>query len=70
MKHIILTCSLLFVILTLQAQTEIREIKQGNKYYEKEKYVEAEVDYRKALDHNPKSLDRKSTRLNSSHIQK
>jgi tetratricopeptide (TPR) repeat protein len=51
----------LFLILFLApvalfAQKEWRDVKRGNKFYEDEKYVEAEVGYRKGLDQNGSSF--------------
>ena len=38
-------------------KAERDNIKKGNKMYEKEKYIEAEIDYRKSLEVNPNSID-------------
>lgn len=44
-------------LLHLSAQGEIKDIKKGNNYYNKDKFVEAEVEYRKALEANPKAFE-------------
>ena len=61
---------LLLVAVSASAQKAERDyIRKGNRFFKDSVYVDAEVNYRKALEVNPKSTvsDRKSTRLNSSH---
>lgn len=54
----ILTIALLFIAtLTSFGQTGRKEIRMGNKLYDKADYLDSEVKYRKALEHNPNSLD-------------
>ena len=53
--------SLLFLIVVAcaplcLAQKESGDVRRGNKAYEKEKFVDAEVDYRKGLEKNNKSF--------------
>ncbi len=38
------------------AQKESKDVKRGNKFYEQEKYVESEVEYRKGLEKNADSF--------------
>ena len=56
MKRI--TLYILFILITgiLQAQTEYKYIRQGNKKYLNKKYQQAETDYTKALKINPHSI--------------
>ena len=42
---------------TASAQNERRFIREGNDFFENEKYVESEVEYRKALEKKPESLE-------------
>lgn len=51
--------ALIFLIsLNLSAQKlERKSVRQGNKFYDKEKYTEAEIAYRKALEVNTKSKE-------------
>ena len=42
---------------TLSAQNERRFVREGNDYFEEEKYVESEVEYRKALEKKPESFE-------------
>ena len=55
----ILGCSFLFLFLssTLWAQKENKLIREGNKAYQKNKFDEADVAYRKALDKNANSFE-------------
>lgn len=55
MKNI-LTISFVFFIVFAQAQSDKKFVRQGNKSYQDNKFPEAEIDYRKALDKNPNSL--------------
>ena len=58
MKKLILLFVLFIGISNIYAQKEVRQnIKAGNKQYEKEKYIDAEIDYRKSLEANPNSAD-------------
>lgn len=41
----------------MSAQNERRFIRKGHEYYENEKYVESEVEFRKALEKNPESFE-------------
>lgn len=50
-----LSVLLLLMALTAQAQTDRDFIRQGNQQFRAGKYAEAEVDYRKALERNPKN---------------
>lgn len=52
-----LTFILLFSTFALFAQKERPLIRHGNKQYDKQKYADAETDYRKALDTKPKSFE-------------
>ena len=55
MKRYIVLILMLLPVLALFAQKESRNVKAGNKHYLKEKYVEAEVEYRKGLEQNKSS---------------
>jgi len=57
LKSIILSFVLMLSPLLLSAQAEKKFIRQGNKEYNKEKYQESEVSYRKAIDDNRRSPD-------------
>ena len=39
------------------AQNDISHVNRGNKLYEKEKYVESEIEYRKGIEDNKKSFE-------------
>ncbi|MBO5345574.1 MAG: tetratricopeptide repeat protein [Paludibacteraceae bacterium] len=56
MKRYIVLILMLFPMFALFAQKESRNVNAGNKYYEKEKYVESEVEYRKGLEQNNSSF--------------
>lgn len=49
MKRIILSIMLSLSVLTLYAQADRHEVRAGNRRFAKEKYREAEVEYRKSL---------------------
>jgi len=53
-KHGVITavCSLCLFPLTLTGQAEKKFIRQGNREYDKDKYAESEISYRRALDKN------------------
>lgn len=57
MKSILTTIIIIVVSLSAFAQIEKKEIRSGNNLYEKEKYLDSEVKYRKALEKNPNSVD-------------
>lgn len=48
---------MLFGVGNLIAQEESSNVREGNKLYKSEKYVDAEVAYRKGLQKNPKSFE-------------
>jgi Ca-activated chloride channel family protein len=50
-------CVLLAVSISLSAQTDKKYIRKGNREYEKSKYSESEISYRKAIDNNKQSPD-------------
>jgi Ca-activated chloride channel family protein len=54
---IVLTGFLLIAALPAYSQSDKKMIRQGNREYEKEKYAESEVSYRKAIDKNKESAD-------------
>ncbi|MGN0186345.1 MAG: tetratricopeptide repeat protein [Paludibacteraceae bacterium] len=56
MKRLLCLCVGLLALLPLLAQKESGDVRRGNKAYENEKYVDAEVDYRKGLEQNNKSF--------------
>lgn len=49
MRHQILSLFLLCVPLVLSAQTDKKEVREGNKLYKQDQYNEAEIAYRRAL---------------------
>jgi Ca-activated chloride channel family protein len=53
----LIICMLLAVSVALNAQTDKKYIRKGNREYEKSKYSESEISYRKALDNNKQSPD-------------
>jgi Ca-activated chloride channel homolog len=53
----ILLCILMAISGALNGQTDKKFIRQGNKEYEKSKYAESEISYRKAIDKNKQSPD-------------
>jgi Ca-activated chloride channel family protein len=55
--NFLLVCALLFLSITLNAQTDKKYIRQGNKEYGKNNFPESEISYRKAIDKNTKSPD-------------
>ena len=52
-----LFCLFLFASVSLYAQTDKKFIRKGNREYEKNKYPESEISYRKAIDANKQSPD-------------
>ena len=56
MKSLLTTIFLGLVSLSAFAQIEKKEVRSGNNLYEKEKYAESAVKYRKALEKNPNSV--------------
>lgn len=50
-------CVLLAVSISLSAQTDKKYIRKGNREYEKSKFSESEISYRKAVDKNKLSPD-------------
>lgn len=58
MKKNILTVALCVIALSASAQKAERDnIRKGNKFYQKEKYTEAEIDYRKSQEVNNNSVE-------------
>ncbi|HUX53506.1 MAG TPA: tetratricopeptide repeat protein [Williamwhitmania sp.] len=54
----ILTILILFIsVISSFAQTGRKEIRMGNKLYDKSSFLDSEVKYRKALERNPSSFD-------------
>ena len=54
-KYIVLLLCLLMAVPLMAQKTERRQMVQGNKLYEEEKYTEAEIAYRKALEEKTES---------------
>lgn len=54
---ILLIATVLLGAQSVRAQQESRDVRRGNKQYEKENYSEAEVNYRRGLDKNDKSFE-------------
>lgn len=57
MKRFWIITGLFFFVTMLFAQSESVDIRSGNKYYKKEKFSEAEIEYRKALQKNAESFE-------------
>ncbi len=57
MQLMMLICLFLLSIQTVWSQGDKKFIRQGNREYEKEKYPDSEISYRKALDKNNTSAD-------------
>ena len=57
MKKLISITLVSFLATTAWAQQENNNVRSGNKQYKAEKYTEAEVDYRRALEKNNKSFE-------------
>jgi Ca-activated chloride channel homolog len=53
----VMLCVLLIISASLNAQTDKKYIRQGNREYAKNKYPESEISYRKAIDKNKQSPD-------------
>lgn len=53
----LMLCVLLSVSVTMSAQTDKKYIRKGNREYEKSKFSESEISYRKAIDNNKQSPD-------------
>lgn len=56
MKRTLILLLVLTYSATIFAQKESADVNKGNKLYNKEKYVEAEVEYRKGIDKNSSSF--------------
>jgi Ca-activated chloride channel family protein len=56
MRTTALTFTLLIIVATLNAQTEKKSIRQGNRSFDKQEYPSSEISYRKALEKNPSSF--------------
>jgi len=60
-KQTILKCLVIFVMMAvsvvLNAQTDKKYIRKGNREYEKSKFPDSEISYRKAIDANKQSPD-------------
>jgi Ca-activated chloride channel homolog len=52
-----LLCLLILLTVTLNAQTDKKYIRKGNREYENNKFSESEIDYKKAIDANKQSTD-------------
>ncbi len=50
-------CLLILLTVTLNAQTDKKYIRKGNREYENNKFSESEIDYKKAIDANKQSND-------------
>lgn len=57
MKRFWIITGLFFFVTMLSAQSESVDIRSGNKYYKKEKFSEAEIEYRKAIQKNTESFE-------------
>ena len=59
-----------FFSMGIHAREEYTDVRNGNKLYKAEKYVEAEIEYRKGLQKNPKSFEASYNLGNSLFKQK
>jgi tetratricopeptide (TPR) repeat protein len=50
-------CVFTLISVTLNAQTDKKHIRKGNREYDKNKFSESEISYRKAIDNNKQSPD-------------
>lgn len=57
MKLQVLSLLMFCTLTSVVAQEEFTDVRAGNKLYKSEKYVDAEVAYRKGLQRNPKSFE-------------
>ena len=57
MRKIVFSLLALTLALPMMAQQEFSSVWKGNKEYNKEKYAEAEVEYRKGLEKNADSFE-------------
>jgi len=57
MKTILFTAFILLTSLAVQAQEERKFIRTGNSQFDEEKYLESEIEYRKALDKDKNSFE-------------
>lgn len=57
MKKCILFTALLLTTTIAFSQKEAKDVRAGNRLYEDEKFVDAEIEYRKGLDKNSKSFE-------------
>lgn len=57
MKTILITALLFITTLAVQAQQERKFIRSGNSQFDEEKYLESEIEYRKALDKDKNSFE-------------
>jgi Ca-activated chloride channel homolog len=55
--YILLICTLVSVSVSVNGQTDKKYIRKGNREYEKNKFPESEISYRKAIDKNKQSAD-------------
>ena len=56
-KKTLLFITIIAISISAFSQEESADVKDGNKLYKSEKYVDAEVSYRKGLQKNPKSFE-------------
>lgn len=59
MRTIVYIAAILLITTSAYSQNGRKEIRMGNKLYDKANYVDSEVKYKKALEKNPNSLDAK-----------
>jgi len=57
MKIVLTFIIMLLAVSQSFSQVDTKNIRMGNRLYEKEKYLDSEVKYRKALENNPNSVD-------------
>jgi Ca-activated chloride channel family protein len=57
LKSSVLICAFLIFTIAINAQSDKKYIRKGNREYEKNKFSDSEVSYRKAIDKNTKSPD-------------
>ena len=57
LENILLVCIFIFLSVALNAQSDKKYIRKGNREFDKSKFSDSEVSYRKAIDKNSKSPD-------------
>jgi tetratricopeptide (TPR) repeat protein len=56
-SKVVLLCAFMLLSMTVNAQADKKFIRKGNREYEKSKYPESEISFRKAIDNNKQAPD-------------